>query len=140
MKCILNKNIFISFAKKTKQMSDYFKSLIEHASSQGYKSNTVKPLIGGVIVCFAFSMVAFWIGAYILSYICMSLGGILVICFLFAYFICLYKDPNLLRSERYNLEKTAIEKAAITGDSTAKHLSIKMPQTSYVIDDSSKND
>ena len=113
-------------------MSRFIKDLLEHATSQGYKSNVMKPLMGLVIIfilggiaCHYFNVPYFSIGLFVLA----TLAGV---CSFIAYFFCLFKNPDLLRSEKYNLEKTAIEKVCITGDSTTKH-SIVMPITDYVI-------
>lgn len=113
-------------------MSEHLRQILECATSQGYRSNTVKPLMGVMIICFIGAIAAFYYNAVIIAYILTGLGVIVAISFLIAYFYCLTKDPNLLRSERYNLEKTAIEKTSITDSLQGKRI-IKTPSTEYVI-------
>ena len=115
-------------------MSEYLRQILEHASSQGYRSNAIKPLIGGVIICFVLSIIAFYINALIIVYFLIGFGSLFSIGWLFAYFFCLFKDPNLLRSEKYNLEKTAIEKATMFGETNNKRVEINMPPSDYVIE------
>ncbi len=64
-----------------------------------------------------------------ISWGCLSV--LIVLAFLFAYFYCLFKDPNLLRSEKFVLEKTAIEKALMS-DSIKKTVSVNPPNSNYV--------
>jgi hypothetical protein len=127
-------NIYSYFYDKIKNMSEYIKQILEHASSQGYRSNAIKPLMGGIIICFVLSMATMFMGYDIAGYIMLGFGGICVICFLIAYFLCLHKDPNLLRSEKFILEKTALEKALMSD--SAKNTSIKLPESDYVTYDS----
>lgn len=116
----------------TERMYNSISSLIQHATSQGYRSNVVKPLTGMAIVLLIATVVLFYFKVIIFGYIIGSLAVVLILAFLFSYFFCLVKNPDLLRSEKYNLEKTAMEKVAITGDSTNRH-SIAMPQSDFVI-------
>lgn len=113
-------------------MSEQLKQILEYATSQGYRSNTVKPLMGAMLICFIGAIAAFRCDASIIAYVLTGLGVVLVIAFLIAYFFCLIKDPNLLRSERYNLEKTAIERSSIE-DSILGKKRIKTPPSEYVI-------
>lgn len=113
-------------------MSEQFKQFLEFATSQGYRSNVIKPLIVCIIISILGSTAGAYYGSQTIILCCLVLAFIFVIAFLVAYFFCLYKDPNLLRSERYNLEKTAIEKATFKGDSAVtSHLNL--PQKDYVI-------
>ena len=127
----LLKRKFHYICKKTKSMSEYIKQILEHASSQGYKSNAVKPLIGGVIICFVLCIIAMYLGYDTVGYIMLGFGGLCVVCFLIAYFLCLFRDPNLLRSEKFILEKTAIEKALRT-DSLQDQGRVSPPHSNYV--------
>lgn len=119
--------------KKIKYMSDYLRLILEQATSQNYKSNAIKPLMGGVIICFVLSIAAYYFKAFIIAYALLAFGGLFVAGWLFAYFFCLVKDPNLLRSEKYNLERTAMEKVAVIGDSHSNSARIIPPSTDYVI-------
>lgn len=113
-------------------MSEYLKQILEHATSQGYRSNVLKPLLGMEIILLIATIFLFRFGINVLGYILGSIAIVIIICFLFGYFYCLFKDPNLLRSERYNLEKTALEKVAISGDSGYKS-HIQLPNHEYVV-------
>lgn len=113
-------------------MSKFISGLLEHATSQGYKSNVIKPLVAMVIVFIVGGIASHYFNVPYLPialFILATVGGVAS---LVAYFFCLFKNPDLLRSERYNLEKTAIEKVSITGDS-ATRTSIAMPNSDYII-------
>lgn len=122
---------------KIKDMSNYLNALLEHATSQGYKSNVIKPLVGMMIVFVIGTIASHYFGVPYMPTILCILSTLCGIGLLFAYFFCLIKSPDLLRSERYNLEKTAIEKVALIGDSTTK-TSITFPHSDYVVVDSSQ--
>lgn len=126
------KQLILYVCRKSKRMSEHLRQLFEYATSQGYRSNTVKPLMGAMLICFVGSIAAYIYDASVIAYLFAGLGVVMTIAFLVAYFICLIKDPNLLRSERYNLEKTAIERTAINDSMQGKRI-IKSPSTEYVI-------
>jgi hypothetical protein len=50
----------------------------------------------------------------LITFACFS--GIVLLAFLSAYFYCLFRDPNLLRSEKFNIRKLEIETLQV-GDS-----------------------
>ncbi|WP_039328073.1 hypothetical protein [Myroides sp. A21] len=116
-------------------MAKYLNDLLEHATSQGYKSNVIKPLVGILIVFLCGLIAASYFNTdKIILYVLVVLTGICGLMVLVAYFYCLINNPDLLRSERYNIEKTAIEKVSFTGDSSSRSkLKINMPSTDYVI-------
>ena len=124
-------NIYYYICKKIKCMSDYLKHIFEHASSQGYKSNVVKSLFGLLSILLTATIILFKVEAIVFGYILGSVSILIVFAFLFAYFYCLFKDPTLLRSEKFILEKTAIEKAMIS-DSTKMNMSINPPKSEFV--------
>lgn len=133
------KRIYYYFCNKIKKMSDTLRQLVEHATSQGYKANVLKPLIGMEVVLLFATISLFKLDIFVFGYIVGALCVIILICFIYCYFYCLFKDPNLLRSERYNLEKTAIDKISIQGDSSFKsHIAI--PDTRYVVIESMNNE
>ena len=113
-------------------MSKYLKDLLEHATTQGYKSNVIKPLSGMMIIFVIGGIASHYFSVPYFPFLLAILGTICGVGMLVAYFFCLFRNPDLLRSEKYNLEKTAIEKVSITGDSTTR-TSIAMPNTDYVI-------
>ena len=126
------KKIYDYICSKIVFMSEHLKQLFEFATSQGYKSNVLKPIIVGIIISIIGAVAGAYYKSQIITIGCLILAFIFVISFLIAYFFCLCKNPNLLRSERYNLEKTAIEKATYKGDSAVVgHINI--PQKDYVL-------
>lgn len=113
-------------------MTAKLSEIIEHATSQGYRSNVVKPLLGMEVILLLATITCYYIGALIFANILGGLCILLVLCFLVSYFYCLFKNPDLLRSEKYNLEKTAMEKIAISGDSTSK-VKVLAPQMDFIL-------
>lgn len=113
-------------------MAEQLKHILEYATSQGYKANVVKPILGGLIVSILIIVSGLYFHSHIVSVFGIVLASIFAIAFLAAYFICLIKDPNLLRSERFNLEKAAIEKATLKGDSTI-YGHLKAPDSDYLL-------
>ncbi|WP_343524384.1 hypothetical protein [Pedobacter sp.] len=106
-------------------------SFLEHATSQGYRSNVVKPLTTMAIILIVATGFLFYFKVDFFGYLIGSLAVLMVIAFLISYFICLFKNPDLLRSEKYNLEKTAIEKVSYNGDSVVGH--VQLPPREYVM-------
>lgn len=111
-------------------MPQQIRHILENMTSQGYRSNATKPLLGSMVLTAMAGIVAWKCGAVVISYIMIALTIVSSILFFIAYFICLVKDPNLLRSERFNLEKIALEKACM--QSTNGHISAKPPMCDYV--------
>lgn len=122
---------YLYLCRKIRQMTNQITSLLNHATSQGYRTNVVKPLMGMVIILLVATIALFYFGFIIPAYIIGIFSLICIICFLGCYMYCLFKNPDLLRSEKYNLEKTALEKVSITGDSVNGRL--QAPQMDYVI-------
>lgn len=106
--------------------------LASHLSSQGSKSNVLKPLM--FILVFLLATICFLVkfNLMIFAYVFLGVFVLILIGFLFTYFYCLFKDPDLLRSEKYNLEKTAMEKTAILG-STDNSYKILPGTREYVV-------
>ncbi|WP_413534125.1 hypothetical protein [Empedobacter brevis] len=124
--------IFNIIFEKKYNMSILFKTLVEQVASQGYKSNIIKPLLGMMVIFLLGVIATKYYEIPFIPYIFMVLITICGIGMLFTYFYCLFKNPDLLRSEKYNLEKNAIEKVSIVGDSEKK-ASINLPTSEYVI-------
>jgi hypothetical protein len=124
--------LYIYISKIAKNMSDKFKEIFENATSQGYRSNVVKPLMGFLIITFIFTAVFVYLEIILLAYITFGISALTALIFLSGYIYCLIKNPDLLRSEKYNLEKTAIEKISIQGDSTSK-IKINSPEMDYIV-------
>lgn len=127
--------LYIYILKETKKMSDKFKEIFENATSQGYKSNVVKPLMGFLIITLVFTAVFVYLEIMPLVYITFGISALTSLIFLSGYVYCLVKNPDLLRSEKYNLEKTAMEKISFSGDSTSK-IKINIPEMEYIVAES----
>lgn len=107
------------------------KQLFENVTTQGYRSNVIKPLIALLIIMLTATIALFHYKIPFFGYCTGILSIIIVIIYLVAYLICLNKNPDLLRSERYNLEKTAMENVAIKGDSNSAQ--IQAPQREFIV-------
>jgi len=109
------------------------KQIVEFATSQGYKSNVVKPLSGVLIILFlTIGGLIYHNADMVIVYTILAMAVLAFIGFGVSYFYCLFNNPDLLRSEKYNLEKTAIEKVAFSGDSltTGK---VVTPTMDYIV-------
>lgn len=92
------------------------KELFERSDASGSRSTILKPLtwflsliIGGLILLIKLKAPNWTI---ILFAIIVSIA---ILLFFFAYIYCLFKDRDALRSEKYSIQKMAIEKG-IVGD------------------------
>lgn len=117
---------------KIQFMAEQLKHILEYATSQGYKANVVKPILGGLVVSILIIVSGLYFHSKMVAVFGIVLASIFAIAFFVAYFFCLIKDPNLLRSERFNLEKAAIEKATLKGDSTI-YGRLKAPDSDYLL-------
>lgn len=79
--------------------------------NSGEKSTILKPLtwlisilFGGIIIL-SYNKADKWI---IVSFFCIIC--IIILLFIFSYIYCLYKDRDALRSEKFSIQKMAIEK------------------------------
>lgn len=113
-------------------MSEIYKLLASQLSNQGSKTNIVRPLIYLMGVLLASSIFLFQYNIEIAGYIVLGAAGVVLLSFLVIYFICLFTNPDLLRSEKFVLEKTAIERTAQIGDSNYK-ATILPPDSEFVI-------
>lgn len=93
-----------------------FKELLERSDSSGSKSTILKPLtwllsvfIGGMVLLIKVNAPSWTI---IFFSIILGLG---ISIFFFSYIYCLFKDRDALRSEKYSIQKMAIEKG-VYGD------------------------
>jgi hypothetical protein len=63
------------------------------------------------------TLTAFGLGAPVWACIMFSVfTGLSVVLYLFAYIFFMFRDPDALRSERYSIQKMAIEKGLIGDD------------------------
>lgn len=123
-------------------MSNWLSILIDRATSQGYKSNILRPIISIVAVIFAASIYYCYQNAFLLALISLGMAVLFVLLFIFTFLYCMVKKPELLRSERYNLQMKAMEQnMSSSGDSSEKSRSkefVKKSNTGFVYYISSK--
>lgn len=124
--------IYAYICSKKQRMAEQLKHILEYATSQGYKANVVKPILGGLVISILIIISGLYFHSNMIAVFGIILSTIFAIAFFVAYFFCLIKDPNLLRSERFNLEKAAIEKATLKGDSTI-YGHLKAPNSDYLL-------
>lgn len=113
-------------------MQSQIHHILENITSQGYRSNATKPLIAIMVICAIACILTWRIEAFIISFVMAGMTIICCILFFIAYFICLCKDPNLLRSERFNLEKIALEKAYSQDSINGNRIAAKAPKREYI--------
>lgn len=92
------------------------RELFSHSDASGAKSTILKPLtwflaliIGGILLLLQFSS-PIWLIIMLAVIFCFG-----VVIFFFVYIYCLMNDRDSLRSEKFTIQKLAIEKG-ITGD------------------------
>lgn len=115
------KRIFLYILDKFKAMSaKAYRELFNSATSQGSKANVIKPLISTIITMLVGALLSAYYGFEMIMIACLVMAIFGFLGLLVSYFFCLFTNPDYLRSEKYNLEKTAIEKTAMLGDSMVK--------------------
>lgn len=90
-------------------MSEWLNS-ITHAISRIKVKSVVDPL-GKIMMLtlIVFLLVAIFVNkTWVVIFLAIFLGVILL-CFIFTYIYCLIKNPDLLRSEEYNIKKQVVE-------------------------------
>ena len=97
---------------------ELFRSFLQQATAQGSRSTALNPLgwalgivLSALLLAARISNLPTWV-IPVLG----SSAGVIVVAYVVAYFILLFKNPDALRSERFTLSKLAIEKS-VTGDS-----------------------
>ena len=87
------------------------RELLSHSDASGAKSTILKPLtwflaliIGGILLLLKFSS-PIWLTIMLAIIFCLG-----VAVFFFVYIYCLIKDRDSLRSEKFSIQKLAIEK------------------------------
>ena len=93
-------------------------SFLQRASAHGSRSTVLGPLnwLIGIIVAAILGCLRYNAPVALLLFFAVIIGfGVLL--YLVAYAYCLKKDPELLRSEKYSIQKLAIQKAYV-GDSS----------------------
>jgi uncharacterized membrane protein YdbT with pleckstrin-like domain len=116
--------------------------LLQKSDASGSKSTILKPLtwfislLAGAIITCAWLKVHEWIIVFFAI-----LVGIAFVVFLCAYVYCLFTNPDAIRSEKFSIQKMAIERG-IFGDSSSGTFvfekgdnTISLPSISGIIED-----
>jgi hypothetical protein len=94
-----------------------FESFLRQAGIGHSRSSVLNPLQWALAISFCALLISAALHATPwLSIFFATIGGSLVIVFIWSYVFFTFKDPDALRSEKYSLVKTAIEKHLV-GDS-----------------------
>lgn len=97
---------------------EFIRSILSSSSASGSKTNIMKPLnwlisiLGALVIGGFIYGLPMWMDCIL--FVCLIL---VLLYYLFVYTYCLLKDKDALRSERFNVQKMAIEKG-ILGDSS----------------------
>jgi hypothetical protein len=97
---------------------NFISSLIRHASAQGARSNVLNPLHIFIAMLLSSTIISFIRNLTLLSYILGFFTIIALLTYIFCYLYLMFKDRDFLRSEKYSIQKMAIEKG-FYGDSTS---------------------
>jgi hypothetical protein len=117
----------------------FIRALFQQASAEGSRSTALKPLgwlvgmlCAATLAFFSFSSpLPLGVGVTFVALTVLAVGGYLV-----AYFYLMIKDRDSLRSERYSIQKLAIEKG-IVGDNISGVLSIDEIETPKLLSEAS---
>jgi hypothetical protein len=117
----------------------FIRALLQQASAEGSRSTALKPLgwlvgmlCASSIALFSFSNpIPLWVGITFVALTVLAVAGYLI-----AYFFLMIKDRDALRSERYSIQKLAIEKG-IVGDNISGVLQIDEIETPKLLSEAS---
>ena len=111
--------------------SDTLHAFLEKATASGSRSNALHPLawltgilISGLVLSTAFEKKPEWVVIFLAS-----LLGLTVVLYLLGFIYFATKNPDLLRSEKFNLSKLAIENNLI-GDNISGLIDQEIPLSS----------
>lgn len=93
------------------------KEFLNRAIVNGNKSTILLPLRWLIGLCFSAMIISAWIEAD--NWIIIMFGiisGISICLFLFSFIYALFKNPDYLRSEKYTIQKMAIERGFFGDD------------------------
>jgi hypothetical protein len=95
-----------------KQLKVNIQQYLQNITKSGHKSTVLMPLtwliiclIGGSSLMFALGKIPVWIPTVLISFAFLT-----IILFVGCYIYCLWKDPDLIRSEKFVTDKLMIEK------------------------------
>lgn len=95
------------------------KELLNKSDASGSKSTILKPLTWFISIIIAGIVLLIKIGSPAWLIIMFSIiMGLSILIFFFAYVYCLFTDKDAIRSEKYSIQKLAIEKG-LYGDSVS---------------------
>ena len=117
----------------------FIRALLQQASAEGSRSTALKPLgwLVGMLCAASIAMFSFsnpiplWAGITFVALTATTVAGYLI-----AYFYLMLKDRDALRSERYSIQKLAIEKG-IVGDNISGVLQIDEIETPKLLSEAS---
>lgn len=94
-------------------------AFLRHASSKGSRSTVLKPLGWLIPMLLSSMLISFYIGSPSWVSVLLVVFNILTVAlYFFTYMFCLFKDRDALRSEKFSIQKMAIEKGYLGDDST----------------------
>jgi len=97
------------------QMLEVFKSLLEQSTVRGSRSSALKSVQWILFIAVSGLVAVLRVGGaptWLLVSLCIPIGLTLAL-FLFTFLYLLFKNPDALRSEHYELSKIALEKGYI---------------------------
>lgn len=103
------------------------RALLEQVSGHGSRSTVLKPLGWALALLIPATMLSAFFKLDV--WLTRGLGagaGLSLLAYLVAYFFCLVKDREALRSERYSIQKLAIERRVV-GDDTVGLMVVDRP-------------
>jgi hypothetical protein len=105
--------------KQDKMTYNIIRELLHKSDASGSRSTILKPLtwfisvvIGGIILLIKINSPQWLVIMFSI------IMGLSIVIFFFTYVYCLFTDKDAIRSEKYSIQKLAIEKG-IYGDSTS---------------------
>lgn len=126
------KKIYDYICSKIRVMNSWLSILIDRATSQGYKSNVLRPIISIVAVILACSIYYCYVEALLLAFIALIIVAIFALVFIGVFIYCIIKKPDLLRSERYNLQMKAMEQNISSSGNSVKEKPLSEKQKAFV--------
>jgi len=113
------------------------KAFLEHASADGSRSTVLKPLGWLLLICVgAILSVLYMKGPTWIVILFFLAIGIIIILYLFTFIYCLFTDKDALRTEKYSIQKLAIEKGFV-GDDIFGQLDPDQAETQKLLGESS---
>lgn len=102
-----------------KRLKLNFQQYIQNATSSGHKSTILMPLTWAMILLLSGTVTCHCSGVPLfITYTLFGLFILFVILFAICYVYCFFKNPDLIRSEKYAVTKLLVESGAF-GDSNS---------------------